>query len=239
MAYEKWLTVTPASSSGDGQLSISATAHTGRVNRTTTVTVTGDAGGAKTISVTQNPKSEFVAFDKAEFGVAYNATSVTVSGTSNSSKLTFSIKGSSATAVNAAGTACTLKFSNNTASFNSETAKTISFTPFDSTTNKTVIKYTAAGSDQKSGTAIGGDPGAVNAYSFSITLTFNTANTATSTETATLTVTGNDTSKTATTTIKRNAAAAFVNLSTNAITLIQDGTAQTVDIDSNASWTVS
>ena len=91
MSKASWLTISPASGSGNGTISNSASAHTGRVNRTTTVTVSADGVADQTYSVTQTALAEFVAFDNGATMAAPKAGgSLSVTGTSNSSKLTFS-----------------------------------------------------------------------------------------------------------------------------------------------------
>ena len=91
MAKASWLTVNPASGSGNGTISNSASAHTGRVARETTVTVSATGVSDVTYQVTQSPLAEFVAFDNGATMAAGKAGgTVTVTGTSNSSKLTFS-----------------------------------------------------------------------------------------------------------------------------------------------------
>ncbi len=91
MAKPSWLNVTPASGSGNGSISNSASAHTGRVARTGTVTVTGvGVGVPATYKVTQTPKEEFASFDNgAEMSAPKSGGAVTVTGKTNSSKLTF------------------------------------------------------------------------------------------------------------------------------------------------------
>lgn len=57
MAKPNWLNVTPTEGSGNSTISNSASAHTGRVARTGTVTVTGSGVTTPaTYKVTQNPK---------------------------------------------------------------------------------------------------------------------------------------------------------------------------------------
>lgn len=64
MAKASWLTLDPSSGNGNGSIQNSATAHTGRTQRETTVTVTG-VGASKpaTYQVTQKAKAEFASFD--------------------------------------------------------------------------------------------------------------------------------------------------------------------------------
>lgn len=91
MAKPSWLIVNPASGSGNGSISNSANAHTGRVARTGVVTVTGVGVSApETYNVTQTPKAEFVSFDDgAEMSAPKQGGTLTVLGKSNSAALTY------------------------------------------------------------------------------------------------------------------------------------------------------
>lgn len=93
MAKPSWLVLNPTTGSGNGSIANSSNAaHTGRVARTGTVTVTAvGVDDPVTYKVTQSPKAEFVSFDNgAEMAVSKEGGEVTVSGKSNASKLTFS-----------------------------------------------------------------------------------------------------------------------------------------------------
>lgn len=91
-----WLITTPNQGSGNGSIENSASAHTGRVARTGTVTVTGvGVSSPQTYKVTQSPKSEFVSFnDGSEASAPKDGGNVTIQGKSNSKKLTFAWVGS-------------------------------------------------------------------------------------------------------------------------------------------------
>lgn len=97
MAKPSWLNITPIQGSGNGTITNSASEHTGRVARVGTVTVTGvGVSTPATYKVTQEPKSEFVSYDNGdEMAVPKEGGKITVSGKSNSSKLTFQWLGSS------------------------------------------------------------------------------------------------------------------------------------------------
>lgn len=96
MAKPSWLNVTPQSGSGNDTISNSSSEHTGRVARTGTVTVTGvGVSEPATYKVTQSPKEEFVSFDNgAEMSAPKGGGAVTVTGKSNSQKLTLKWSGS-------------------------------------------------------------------------------------------------------------------------------------------------
>lgn len=92
MAKAAWLTVNPMSGSGNQTIQNSGTEHTGRLQRTTTVT--GIASGVspnRTYTVIQQPKSEFVSFDESEVTVSKGGGNLTITGKSNSQKLTFTL----------------------------------------------------------------------------------------------------------------------------------------------------
>ena len=95
MAKPSWLTVSPASGSGDGTISNTGLEHTGRELRTGTVTVTAEGvAGSKTYTVNQEPKPEFVSFDNgASMSVAKDGGEVKITGKSNSKKLSFAFVG--------------------------------------------------------------------------------------------------------------------------------------------------
>lgn len=95
MAKAAWCIVSPSSGTGNKTVSVSGTAHTGRVQRETTLTVkttTGSPVQTKTVDVIQSPKAEFVS-GKNAYSATAAATTVAISGTSNSSKLTFTFSG--------------------------------------------------------------------------------------------------------------------------------------------------
>ena len=88
-----WLTAVP-STGGSINTTITAAAHTGRSNRTGVVTFTVTAGGSKTVkfNATQTAKAEFVSWAQSTYSATKNGGTVTMTGTSNSSKITFSLK---------------------------------------------------------------------------------------------------------------------------------------------------
>ena len=92
MAKSSWLTVSPTSGFGNKTIQNIGTSHTGRLDRQTVVT--GRAIGistAKTYTVTQKAKSEFITIGATSYSVANTGGIVTISGTSNSPKLTVSV----------------------------------------------------------------------------------------------------------------------------------------------------
>ena len=92
MAYASWVTPSKTSGSGNDTVSWTGSAHTGRSSRTTTATFSASGVESKTLTIIQAGKTEFVDVDNTAT-VAKTGGTVTISGTSNSSKLTFSLTG--------------------------------------------------------------------------------------------------------------------------------------------------
>lgn len=91
MAKANWAVVSPQSGSGNATVNVSSnTPHTGRNVRVTTLTITAANVDAKTVSVTQQGKPAYV--DSQDNATAAKVgQNVTISGKSNSKKLTFSL----------------------------------------------------------------------------------------------------------------------------------------------------
>ena len=97
MAKPTWLSTNKSSGSGDDTVSVSTqAAHTGRVARQGDLTFRASGVTDKVENVTQSGKPEFVTVQSTAT-VAKTGGSVTISGTSNSSKLTFSLGSGSLT----------------------------------------------------------------------------------------------------------------------------------------------
>lgn len=91
MAYSSWLTPSKLSGSGNDTVNVSANAsNTGRNARSTTVTfkAVGVSDVARTVN--QAGKPEFGNFNSSTAAAAKEGQTLTLSGTSNSSELTFS-----------------------------------------------------------------------------------------------------------------------------------------------------
>ena len=91
MAKANWAVVNPSSGSGNATVNVSSNAaHTGRVARTTVLTITAANVEAKTVNVTQQGKPAYVdVIDNA--AAEKGGQNVTISGKANSQKLTFSL----------------------------------------------------------------------------------------------------------------------------------------------------
>ena len=90
MAKANWVNTSPSQGSGNGTVNVSSTEHTGRVVRTTILTWKAANVPDVSRTVSQAGKPEFVdILDSASADKAGKV--VTIEGTSNSSKLTFSL----------------------------------------------------------------------------------------------------------------------------------------------------
>ena len=202
MAKPNWLNVSPESGSGNGTISNSAAAHTGRVARIGNVTVTGSGVTTPaTYKVTQEPKAEFASFNNgAEMAADKLGGTVTIAGKTNSSKLTFAFVG-------------------------------------DAQQVTLPENYQANGVSTVNGVEVEGDPGAANEFAFSIELTLP-ENTTIEEVDRVLKVTANG-GQSAQITIKQAAGDAYLSVEPLEITIPQDGSAVSVNVTSNTSWTVS
>lgn len=202
MAKPGWLIINPTQGSGNGTISNSANTHTGRVARTGTVTVTGvGVSTPATYRVTQEPKAEFASFDNGtEMSANKGAGKVTITGKSNSAKLTFSWLGES-----------------------------YGVSLPDS--------YSAGGLTTNNGVNIEGDIGASAEYSFTLELDFPKNDTVEDiTRTLIVTANGGQASQIA---IVQAAGDARLSVSPTEITIPQSGSAVSVTVTSNTTWTVS
>lgn len=92
MAYASWVTPNKTSGNGNDTVSWTGQAHTGRSSRQTTATFSASGVESKVLTIMQAGKAEFVSMDDTA-SVSKDGGSVTISGISNSSKLTFSLTG--------------------------------------------------------------------------------------------------------------------------------------------------
>jgi hypothetical protein len=89
MAKPSWASTSPTSGSGNGTVNISGSTHTGRAQRSGALTYKASGVTDVSQSVTQEAKPEFVTIENISVGKGGG--SVTVTGTSNSSKLNFAL----------------------------------------------------------------------------------------------------------------------------------------------------
>lgn len=87
-----WLTISESSGTGDATLVATVTkVNKGRNSRQVVINGTTEHGATGTATVVQSGESEYVSFDAATYNIANSGTSVTVTGKSNSKKLTFAV----------------------------------------------------------------------------------------------------------------------------------------------------
>lgn len=198
MAKASWLKTDKTSGSNDATVNVSANEHTGRKIRTTTLT--WKAANVENVvrTVSQAGKPEFVEMETSESSQSTGQV-VTISGTSNSAKLTFSL-----------GTG------------NLDVSLPAS--------------YVANSVSTANGAAISGDPGANQAYDFSIQITVP-ANQTTETQSRQIIVT-NEAGRTAVCDLTLAGGAAYITIASGTIELDYKGTAVAVAVRSNTNWTV-
>lgn len=85
-----WINVNPTEGSGNKTVNVSGTTHTGRTARQTTLTITAANVEPVTVQVNQAGKPEYVDSQDTA-AVVKDGQVLTISGKSNSSKLTFSL----------------------------------------------------------------------------------------------------------------------------------------------------
>lgn len=114
MAKASWCSVSPSSGSGSKTVNVSSTApHTGRTARNTTLTITAANVDSKTVTVNQAGKPQFVENTSDTATAVKGGQNVTISGKSNSAKLTFSLgTGSLAITLPSSYTAASLSTNN-------------------------------------------------------------------------------------------------------------------------------
>lgn len=200
MAKPSWLKTNPSSGSGNATIAVSSTTeHTGRLARTGILTF--KAANVANIEriVNQAGKPEYVDIDDAASADKAGKT-VTISGISNSKKLTFTL------------------------STNGDLDISLPST------------YIANSINTSNGENISGDPGANAEYPFSISIVVP-ANTTTSAKSRQIIVT-DEAGNTDTCILTSAAGDAYLNVQLGNIELDYKGTAVSVTVESNTSWTV-
>jgi len=92
MAKASWCITSPSSGTGNGTVAISGSNHTGRSARTTTVTVSATGVTEKTVNVSQAAAGN-ITTGVTPATIAKGGETIKVTGTSNSTKLTFALSG--------------------------------------------------------------------------------------------------------------------------------------------------
>lgn len=90
MSKASWVFVNPQSGNGNKTINVSGEVHTGRTARTTTLTITAADVADHYVTVNQAGKPEYVDSQDTATAAKVGQT-VTISGKSNSKKLTFSL----------------------------------------------------------------------------------------------------------------------------------------------------
>lgn len=201
--YAPWASPNKTSGNGNDTVSWSASAHTGREARQTLATfLASGVSPSPELTIIQSGKTEFVSFDSATASVNKTGGTLTITGKSNSSKLTFALTGT-----NGIGLVLPASYLANSVSTNN-------------------------------GAAIAGDPGATQEYVFSITFANIPENTSIASLLSQLTVTDNA-GNTATCDITQAAGDAYLTISPTTITIPAAGTAVSVNVSSNTSWSIN
>lgn len=199
MAKASWAVVEPPKGSGDKEVSVKSSAeHTGRLARTTVLTFKAAYCPDVQRTVNQAGKPEYV--DIAESAAAEKTGKVvTISGVSNSKKLTFSL-GTGDLEMTLPGS------------------------------------YNANSIDTVNGANIAGDPGALSAYNFSISVTVP-ANDSVAPKTRQIIVTDEGGHQDVCL-LTVAAGDAYLRVAEGDINLDYQGTPVTVNVESNTDWTV-
>ncbi|WP_042367901.1 BACON domain-containing protein [Bacteroides neonati] len=209
MAKAAWCTVTPTSGKENGTINISATAHTGRAARTTSVTVQAANGERPSASIAVNQAAAAVAttMDATKPDIPKEGGVVTINGTSNSSKLNWTLG----------------PFING------------QIVAIDENGYPVVVKVNSVSITKN--TLIAGDPGASAVYSFVATLTAPASPFAVDVPFKFRVTDDSGVSKDCSFTVK--AGKSTLSVDKSSLSLVNAGTAQPVAITSNDSWTVS
>lgn len=199
MAKAEWVKVTPSQGSGNATVNVSSNGeHSGRVARTTILTWKAANVSNVERTVSQAGKPEYVDIDDAA-SADKTGKIVTISGISNSKKLTFSL-----------GTG--------------ELEITLPNT------------YTANSVTTSNGVNISGDPGAIAEYPFSISITVP-ANEDVVAKSRQIIV-SDEAGHQDVCTLTSAAGDAYLSVQLGDIELDYKGTAVTVTVESNTSWTI-
>lgn len=199
MAKASWVNVSPSSGSGNGTVAVSsASEYTGRVARSSVLTFKAANVADVVRTVNQAGKPEYV--DIADAASAdFTGKVVTITGISNSTKLTFSL-GLGDLDITLPGT------------------------------------YIANSVSTANGAEIAGDPGAMSAFSFGITITVP-ANESMLEKTRQIIVT-DAAGNTDVCLLTLAAGEAYLTVAEGTIDLTYQGTAVNVAVESNTNWTV-
>lgn len=91
MSFANWLTVSPASGSGNQTVGVTGSTYTGRVMRQTVIEVTAANVTPAQVTIKQKGKNEFINSNQNAYTQNKEGGTLTIEGKSNSSSLTFSL----------------------------------------------------------------------------------------------------------------------------------------------------
>lgn len=199
MSKANWVLIDPKSGSGNKSVSVSASAHTGRSPRESNLTFSAANCEDVVRKVIQAGKPEFTQLTETSVSVPKEGKTITISGVSNSSKLTFSL-GTGELSINLPGS------------------------------------YTANSLSTENGATIKGDPGSLAQFNFSITIDVSANETidSLSRQVIVTDASGN----VATCALTQTAGDPYLRVQTGDINLTYAGTAVSVNVESNTSWTI-
>lgn len=86
------LTINPMSGSGNATVNVSGNANTGRLSRSKQITIQGSGVTAKTVTINQLGKTEFITCE-GPYTVSADATTLTIKGKSNATGITVTVTG--------------------------------------------------------------------------------------------------------------------------------------------------
>lgn len=201
MAKASWAVVNPSQGSGNKTVNVTSSGeHSGRNVRTTTLTITAANVTPVNVTVNQAGKPAYVQNNSDTASAAKGGQNVTISGTANSKKLTFTLG-------------------------NGDLPISLPST------------YTAASLSTNNGAEISGDPGATQEYNWSIVITV--AANAGVTELSRQIIVTDEGGNADTCVLTQAAGSATLTVNKTTIELDYQGTAQSFNITSNTSWTIS
>lgn len=197
-------TFNPSSGNGNKAVTVTGDVYKGRVQRSVTASVSTTEGSVtKQVVVNQAAVAEFVTIDETA-AVTKAGGNVTITGRSNSTKLTFTVT--------------------------PDASHPLSLT--------LPASYSAAGKTTNNGVAIADDPGSTGDYEFTITITGIAENATVTDLISTLTVTAAG-GMTDSTVITQAEGDPRLNVDVETINLDANGTAQTLNVVSNTTWSIS
>ena len=198
MAKADWIKLSQTSGSGNAQINVSSNEHTGRVARTSILTWKASNVADIQRTVNQAGKPEYVDIEDS-VSAEKTGTPITISGISNSKKLTFKLGSGD----------------------------------LDITLPNTYVAHSLT---TNNGANISGDPGAIQAYNFSIVI--NVPANMTLAEKSRQVIVTDEGGHQDSCTIVSAAGDAYVIVQEGNIELDYLGTPVTVSVESNTNWTI-